>query len=264
MVCVFVHVQLICVCAHVHISARSQSWHGSGSQCDSGRSASLDPSLPAAHSVLQPGMLFSPKLSVSLAECHWEPSPVGPLGVRWAQIIQDGPRGASRPGSHPSARGCGCRSSAFSACSRSLLPCTDQPAVAEGAGERARLHLQHCGGWLPVRVSPSLGGQGRQRQCPWQSGHRSRQDRPHGNICSSGLCGPGGFCAPGGAGCHSPSLSTALLFVCVLSPVPVARGVGPGVLARGRGSDFFIKSPFICAEGTWWGGGLCSPVTAQV
>ncbi|XP_036915940.1 solute carrier family 17 member 9 isoform X3 [Sturnira hondurensis] len=41
---------------------------------------------------------------------------------------------------------------------RGLLPCADQPAVAEGPGERACLHLQRRGGWLPDRDTGDGGG----------------------------------------------------------------------------------------------------------
>eukprot|EP00071_Canis_lupus_P031378 XP_022264935.1 solute carrier family 17 member 9 isoform X3 [Canis lupus familiaris] len=42
---------------------------------------------------------------------------------------------------------------------RGVLPGADQPPVPEGARERARLHLQRRGGWLPVRDAGD-GGRG--------------------------------------------------------------------------------------------------------
>lgn len=36
---------------------------------------------------------------------------------------------------------------------RGVLPIPGQPAVPEGPGERASLHLQHSGDWIPVWVS---------------------------------------------------------------------------------------------------------------
>lgn len=53
-----------------------------------------------------------------------------------------------------------CWGTQLSACFRRVLPGADQPAVPEGARERASLHLQCCGGWLPVRVSPGPGSPG--------------------------------------------------------------------------------------------------------
>ncbi|XP_048078254.2 solute carrier family 17 member 9 isoform X7 [Ursus arctos] len=40
---------------------------------------------------------------------------------------------------------------------RRVLPGADQPAVPEGTRERASLHLQCCGGWLPVRDTGDRG-----------------------------------------------------------------------------------------------------------
>lgn len=36
---------------------------------------------------------------------------------------------------------------------RGVFPIAGQPAVPEGPGERASLHLQHSGDWIPVWVS---------------------------------------------------------------------------------------------------------------
>lgn len=107
---------------------------------------------------------------------------------------------------------------------RGLLPGTDQPAVAEGPGERACLRLQHRGRRLPVWVSPGLGRGG----------------------------GGGAGADSGGTGCHAVSARGLSLRVSR----PLVRVACGALACRGMGRRLLHQAPLPCADGAG-GGGHC-------
>lgn len=128
------------------------------------------------------------------------------------------------------------------ACRRGALPRADQPAVAEGPGERARLHLQRRGRRLPGRVSASPGDRGGGR-VPGPA-RAPQAGQPRGGTCGSGGRGSGWSCAlrrcglplpatvqrcrrqgawAGAGACHAIHLRSSVLV-----------GVGEGSTGRGR------------------------------
>lgn len=100
-------------------------------------------------------------------------------GVFPAAVVPTALSGPTWPGSWDQLA-----ASAFSACCRGLLPCSDQPAVTEGADERASLCLQHRGGRLPVWVSPGRGAGEADGVPLW-----AWVGRGHMGICGSGDAG---------------------------------------------------------------------------
>lgn len=140
----------------------------------------------------------------------------------------------------------------LSACFRRVLPGADQPAVPEGTRERASLHLQCCGGWLPVRVSPGPGGPGH-RGCArgvWAgTGHvgafAARDDGERLVLC-----------------CGRPAVPGRSASLPLSRPRALGSWCGFGVQNVGRGSGRSTKSPFICTGGARggavpWGRRLC-------
>lgn len=123
------------------------------------------------------------------------------------------------------------------ACRRGALPRADQPAVAEGPGERARLHLQRRGRRLPGRVSASPGDRGG-GQSAWSCQSPTGRAAPWGHLRLRGtwvwlvLC--------------SAAVRAAAPRHC--AEVPAAGGVGWG---RGLSRH---PPPFLCAGGC--GGGV--------